>query len=215
MKTYIFIAFLAVSGLFGCAKEDDEGQLKQRAKLEEEGQQEKIRERAVQMEKDLASRHDFYGALEGEYEGTVAVQNENYKIRFTFARSIPPYTGDRIRELSEIEADLTNLFFHMQVVQWHAEDNSSAVGCRVTGIRPNIEQGQFVVASSECPNLYAVMISEGGSNSFKDKSNKAKNLSKKIRENKIALVPYVIGSVQPSSISDKYAFSAKRVSERK
>lgn len=210
MKNLVFITLAMALALTGCAEEDSNSQLKERAKIEEEGQLEKVRERARQMESDLADRHYFYNALEGEYTGTLTVDNENYKIRFTFARSLPPYTGDRIRELSEIESDLNNLFFHMQVVQWHPEDVSSAVGCRVTDIRPNMDEGTFTIASSDCPNLYTVFLSEGGSQSFKGRDQKAIDLASKIKTKAVSQVDNLIGFVQPSSVSAKYAFSVRR-----
>lgn len=210
MKKSVLV-LLALLGLAACAEKDGNDRLKEKAKIEEEGQLEKTRERARQMEKDLADRHYYYNAVEGEFEGTLTANNENYKIRFTFARNIPPYTGSRVRELSEVENDLNNLFFHMQVVQWHPDDPASAVGCRVTGIRPNMDEGVFVVASSDCPNLYNVFLSEGGSQSFKNKNQKAIDLSEKIKSKEIEQVDSLIGYVQPSSVSAKYPFSVRRV----
>lgn len=211
MGNYILIVLLTIGGLAGCAKEDSNDQLRERAKIEEEGQNEKVRERARQMESDLADRHFYYNAIEGEFEGTLTVDKENYKIRFTFSRSLPPYSGSRIRELSEIENDLNNLYFHMQVVQWHPDDPASAVGCRVTGIRPNMDEGEFVIASSDCPNLYSVLLSEGGSKPFNDKKQKAIDLSERIKSKALSQIDNLIGYVQPSSVSSKYAFAVKRV----
>lgn len=211
MKGKIFLAAIALLGLSACAEKDDKNNLKERARLEEEGQQQKVQERARKMEADLADRHYFYNAFEGEYLGSLTVGNQEYRIRFTFARSLPPYTGDRVRELSEIENDLNNLFFHMQVVQWHPADTSTAVGCRVTGIRPNMEEGQVVIASNDCPNLYTVMISEGGAQAFTQKEQKAQGLAARIKNKELSEVTSLIGYVQPSSVSARYAFTVTRV----
>lgn len=209
----VLVLTMALIGLAACAEKDGDGRLREKAQIEQEGQSEverkKIQERALKMEEDLADRHYFYNALEGEYIGTLNVEGEIYKIKFTYARSIPPYTGSRVRELSEIENDLNNLYFHMQVVQWHPDDPSSAVGCRVTGIKPNMDNGNFTVASSECPNLYAVFISNA-QKSMKNRDKTAIEYAMKIKNKEIKKVDNIVGYVQPSSVSAKYAFAAQR-----
>jgi hypothetical protein len=188
---------------------------KERSKLEEEASRDvnlnTHAEKASKMETELASRHRYYNALEGDYEGSLLVGTDEYKIKFTLARSLPPYVGSRVRELSEIENDLNNLYFHMQVVQWHPADQASAVGCRISGLRPNLVNGSLLAASPECPNLYTVLISEGGNQSFAQKDSKAKNLAKKINTLKTNQVNYLVGTVQPSSNAAKYSFTAKRI----
>lgn len=209
----LMLGFLAI-GLVACAEKDGNDRLKEKAKIEQEQQSDverkKLQERAQKMEVDLANRHYFYNSLEGEFEGSLTVKDETYKIRFVFARSIPPYTGERIRELSEIENDINNLFFHMQVVQWHPADNSSAVGCRVTGIRPNMDLGSFVVASNDCPNLYSLFISNV-KQSLQNRSKIAIDYAERVRRREIKTVDNLVGFVQPSSISTKYPFAVKRI----
>lgn len=211
MKGRILFIALSLLGLSACAEKDDKNNLREKARLEEEGQQQKVQERARRMEEELADRHFFYNAFEGEYLGSLTVGNQEYSVRFTFARSLPQYMGDRVRELSEIENDINNLFFHMQVVQWHPADTSTAVGCRVTGIRPNMEEGQVVIASNDCTNLYTVMISEGGARAFTEKEQKAQNLATRIKNKELSAITNLIGYVQPSSVSARYAFTVRRV----
>ena len=188
---------------------------KERAKAEEEASRDvnskAQAEKAAKMEAELTMRHRYYNALEGEYEGTLNADGDGYQIKFTFARSLPPYTGTRVRELSEIESDLNNLYFHIQVVQWHSADSASAVGCRFSELKPNFDRGSLVAASSECPNLYSILISEGGGQAFTQKETKAKNLARKIKGQQVDLVKVLVGTVQPSSNSTKYSFNAKRV----
>lgn len=214
---YLMLLIALSFGIAACDQKSSTDSTRDRAAAEQEGankvENENLAKKAEAMEKDLAKRHVFYGALEGEYEGTLRVDTEAYKIKFTFARSIPPYTGNRVRQLSEIENDLNNLYFHMQVVQWHPDDNSTAVGCRVTGIKPNMDLGTLTVASSDCPNLYNVFLSEGGNNAFTNKSEKAKAVADKIKNFQLGQISYLIGSVQPSSNATKYSFSVKKLTK--
>lgn len=199
-------------------KAEEEARLesaKKRAQLEEEASRDvnlkAQAEKAAKMEADLAMRHNYYNSLEGEYEGSLQTGDDTYQIKFTLARSLPPYMGSRVRELSEIETDLNNLYFHMQVVQWHPADSASAVGCRFSELRPDINKGSLIAASSECLNLYNVLISEGGAQALTQKDTKAKNLARKITKLQVDLVKYLVGTVQPSSNSTKYSFTVKRV----
>jgi len=199
------------------AKAEEEARMesaKERAKLEEEASRDvnakAQAEKASKMEAELVMRHHYYSALEGEFEGTLMADADPYKIKFTLARSLPPYTGSRVRELSEIETDLNNLYFHMQAVQWHPADSASAVGCRFTELRPDFNKGSLVAASSECANLYSVLISEGGAQASTQKETKAKSLARKVNGLQVDTVKFLIGTVQPSSNSTKYSFSVKR-----
>lgn len=210
-----FLTVFAVClGLWGCADQSVE-KFKERAEAEQEGsnnaENDNLANKAVKMEQDLAMRHLFYGSIEGEYEGTMQTENEHYSIKFTFVRSIPPYSDGRIRQLSEIENDLNNLYFHMQVIQWHPDDQSTAVGCRVSGIRPNMDKGALTVASTDCPNLYSILLSEGGASAFSDKLTKAESVAQKVKSLLIKEVPYLIGTVQPSSNASKYSFNVKKL----
>ena len=211
---YIFLLVLAV-GLMACDQKGSKDDTKERATAEGEAERDvhakALAEKAMKMEVDLANRHYFYNSVEGEYEGTLKAGQDSYKIKFALVRSLPPFTGNRVRELSEIENDLNNLYFHMQVVQWHPADEASAVGCRISGIRPNLDDGSLSAAASDCPNLYSVFISEGGAQASTDKATKAKGLAKKISNKQTSEVIYLVGSVQPSSVAMKYSFNVKRV----
>ena len=212
MKILLLISLIV--GITACDQKSSDG-TKERATAEQEAgtdvQNSNLAKKAQKMELDLANRHYFYNAIEGEYQGSMQINNESYKIKFTFVRSLPPFTGNRIRELSEIENDLNGLYFNMQVVQWHPADDSTAVGCRVSGLKPNMDEGQLVISSVDCPNLYNVNISEGGSNAFKNKDSKAKYLAQKIQSKQTSKVNYLIGTVQPSSNAAKYYFTVKKV----
>lgn len=210
----VVIIILTCMSFIGCADQSVE-KYKKRSEAEQEGvnkvENQNQATKAEAMEKDLAKKQLFYSALEGEYQGSMQIEGETYRIRFTFARSIPPYTGNRIRQLSEIENDINNLYFNMHVVQWHPADQSTSVSCPVTGLRPNTDEGTFTISSPDCKNLYTIMISEGGKNSFTDRIAKAKRIATKVKNLEIKTVPYLIGTVQPSSNAGKYSFSVKKL----
>ena len=209
---YVFL-FVLVIGLAACDQKGTTDAAKERATAEGEAERDvqakALAEKAMKMEVDLANKHYFYSAVEGEYEGTLKVGAESYKIKFTLVRSLPPFTGDRVRELSEIENDLNNLYFHMQVIQWHPSDEASAVPCRISSIRPNMDEGTLSAAASDCPNLYSIFISEDGVQA--DKITKSKSLAKQIAFKQVSEVPYFVGTVQLSSVAMKYSFNVKRV----
>lgn len=202
-------------GVVACDQKSSTENTKQRATAEEDARKkvenDNLAEKAKKMESDLAERHYFYSALEGEYQGTVKVNKETYNIKLIFARSIPSYTGDRIRQLSEIENDINNLFFHIQIVQWHPSDLLTAVGCRVSGIKPNMIDGLLIVTSAECPNLYSIYLAENIEGVLKDKLREAKQIAEKLRQHKIQSIPLLTGNIQPSSNAGKYSFSVKKI----
>ncbi|MCB0348077.1 MAG: hypothetical protein KDD37_04540 [Bdellovibrionales bacterium] len=211
----LLLSLFFIVGLAACDQKSSTDSTKERAAAEQEGaskvENDNLAKKAAAMEQDLAKRHNFYASIEGEYEGSMKVDQDTFKIKFTFSRSIPPYTDSRIRQLSEIENDLNNLYFHMQVVQWHPDDQSTAVGCRVAGLKPNMDAGSIAVASTDCPNLYTILLSEGGNSAFTDKVTKAKNVADKVKNFALQDVPFLIGAVQPSSNAGKYYFSVKKL----
>ena len=211
----LLISLFFIVGLAACDQKGSTDSTKERAAAEQEGankaENDNLANKAEVMELDLAKRHNFYSSIEGEYEGSMSANQDTYMIKLNFVRSIPPYTGNRVRQLSEIENDLNNLYFHMQVVQWHPDDLSSAVGCRVTDLRPNMDTGTLVVASTDCPNLYTIMLSDGTDSVLKDKISKSKEVAEKIKNIQVMNVPYLTGTIQPSSNASKYFFNVKRL----
>lgn len=209
---FIFGMFI---GILGCDQKSSTENTKERATAEEDAKKkvenDNLAEKAEKMEKDLTERHYFYGALEGEYQGTVKVNKDSYNIKLNFSRSIPPFTGDRIRQLSEIENDLNNLFFHIQIVQWHPSDTATAVGCRVSGIKPNMVDGILIVTSPDCPNLYSIYLAENFERALKDQKSESKKIAEKLKQRQIQSVPLLIGAIQPSSHASQYSFSVKKI----
>lgn len=176
--------------------------------------------KALLMEQDLATRHLFYQALKGTYEGTLSTERSTYKARVTLVPSLPPATYSRTRQLEEITADLNNLFFNAQIVQWNPANKLSAVGCRVENIRPDINKGEISIASSNCPNLYKLRIVDPASEESlvgaaegTSKDTVSSVTAKAIREARIGEVAEIRGEVHPTTNASIYSLSVKRTQE--
>lgn len=209
---YIAI-FLLAAALVGCAEQSKDNYKARAAAEQEESnkvENDNLAQKARVMEQDLAARHAFYSAVEGDYQGVLSIENEQYNIKFTLVRSIPPFVGDRVRQLSEIENDLNNLYFHAQIIQWHPDDIGSAVPCRVTGVRPNIDDGSISIASTDCANLYSIFLSQGNDGSPDDLRQQAKQLAQKIKTAEVLDIPYLSGTLKPSFYPGTYSFKVKK-----
>lgn len=114
--------------------------------------------RAKEMEASLSKLQDFYEDNSGIYEGTMKNGTDQFNILITLAPSIPRYTDSRVRTPAEIETDLVNLTYQAQILQWIAPSKESAVGCSVTGLRPNKKKGTLTIISSDCPSTYALVL---------------------------------------------------------
>lgn len=185
--------------------------------------------KAQLMEADLASRHLFYQALKGTYEGGLATERGEFKVRITLVPSLPPMTYNRTRQLEEITSDLNNLYFHAQVLQWNPANRLSSVGCRVENIRPDVNKGEIAIASSNCPNLYKLRIVDPEAERAVDDARAARTeerpTSKEpevaratagaIRDGKILEVAEIRGEVHPTTNAAIYTLSVKRSSSER
>lgn len=178
--------------------------------------------KASKMEADLALRHAYYQALEGSFEGELTTEKAQYKIRVSFASSIPPYRGTRTRQLEEISADLNALALHVQVLQWNPANQLSAVGCTVEGIRPDISRGEIVIASTSCANLYRLRIIDpsleqseaGAERSKRAELATAVATARAVRDGRIASIPEIRGEVQPTTNASIYRLAVRRLEVR-
>lgn len=167
MKAVLCLLLITLSTL-GCNQ--DASKLKEKADLEGEGQskgqQRAESERAAKMEKDLATRQNFYQAIAGIYEGTLAGVDSNnapinLNVRLTFVPSLPPYKSDRVRTIDEVVADINNLFLTVQVVQWDPIDKDSIVfGCTYENVRPDLKKGEINLANGDCQSLFKIRVFE-------------------------------------------------------
>lgn len=218
MKTIILITLLAITS--ACSRNDK--RMKEKALVEGEStSQSQVRvenanlaAKAELMEKDLAKRHRFYQAIKGIYEGVINTSIGDFNIRITFTPSMAPMEYNRVRQLEEISSDLNNLTINAQILQWDSSNVVTAIGCRVSGIRPDLEKGTIAISTESCPNLYQVSVTE---RSYRGTS--TENVSTAVRITREVLngdtsdIDSIIGTVQPSTNAEIFKFVAQKVQE--
>ncbi len=178
--------------------------------------------KAQEMEVDLTTRHLFYQAVRGTYEGKLSTEKGVFRIRITLVPSLAPYLSKRTRQLEEITSDLNNLSFHAQVLQWNPINNLSSVGCRVENIRPDTNRGEIAIASSNCPNLYKLRIADSileetliaESTLPLSKRQLSTATAEAIRAGKVSELPEMRGEVHPTTNASIYSLIVNRSSER-
>lgn len=213
---HIFIGFSLVLFAAGCSQGDErllekarlEGGASSQAQIQSEN--ENLAKKAKEMEEDLAVRHRFYQAVRGTYEGTLQTEQSAFNIRVTLYPSLAPYRTDRTRALEEIVADLNGLHFNVQVVQWNPTNSLSAVGCRITSVKPDLSAGEINIASENCPNFYALRVSEDVSMGASAEWGRSAVLAQQIRDGHLTRIARIQGQVQPSTNSAVYQFSLTR-----
>jgi hypothetical protein len=208
----IFFGF-AILVLAGC---QDDSRLTEVKNQELSAEQQFKRTLSNEMETDLSRRQRFYQSVSGVYEGVVQTQNGSFNIRIRLVSSLPPYQQTRIRMQEEVAADLNNLYLNAQIIQWNTGTNVGAVGCRMSEIRADIDQGQITIASPDCPNFYQIKINEeslsGGrvDQSINDES-ASRRVAQSILEGHAKKIKFLDGVIQPSSSSEQYKFQVERV----
>lgn len=172
---------------------------------------ENLQMKSEAMEEDLQIRHRFYQAVRGTYEGSFKTEQGMYKFRITIAPSLAPYPVGRVRQLEEVSADLSGLHFNAQVIQWNPSTPLSSVGCRVEGIRPDIQAGTITIASSSCPNLYLLQITD--SENQERNTRVGERISEEIRAVEKSQVSALVGEIRPTTNAEIYKIFAPRKTE--
>ncbi len=214
MKTHPMFGMIALGGallLSGCQGDE---RLSEVSAVQTEAQikaeNENLFKKSRSMEEDLEKRHRFYQALKGKYEGSFQSEIGEINFRITFSPSLPPYKTDRVRQLEEIASDLNNLYLNVQVIQWNPSSSTSAVGCRVSQIRPDIMNGEITIASESCSNLYRLRIGEVSGGNQENSPAYSRRMSEWISYGQMEKVEAVIGEVQPSTNASIYSVVATR-----
>lgn len=224
------LGLFALLALSACDGKSRDGTV-ERATAEQEAARDvdnkNLRQKSEQLESYLAAQHKLYGAVEGEYEGTVMVNRSAAKIRLTLTRSIQEYKGGRTRQLTEIETDINNLRFNVQARQWHPKYPGSAVGCNYAQVKPDYNQGfielQPANANSECKLTYRIFLNKGGlpdselrdmdpaSPRWSDVRGIARGLSGQLNSGELTQIDELVGAVQSTFGEAPFNFDVKRV----
>ena len=195
---------------------------KERSRKEQEAARESENkaqaEKAQKMEAELAAWHNYYSALEGQFTAEVLLEGRSYRLQFIFLKSIPAFSGGRVRQLSEIETDKNNLNFQVTVNHWEENNDKvvegSNVRCDGNQIKfQSMDSGSLIV-SAACKyavNTYAILFSQSGLSTEKVET-VAKNVAGKINKNELQKVDWIVGEIRLSS-NPKHGipFRAKRV----
>lgn len=220
MKFIWLAVFLAA---LGCDKPSSDG-TKDRARQEQEAAREveskTNAEKAQQMETQLALHHRFYASIEGRYAGIFRINGRTYEVLFTFARTIPEFDGSRVRQLNEIEADLTNLRLRAKAVQWLAADPVTGVTCLNQDVKITDFAAGALQVEMTCPagtNGYSFFFGAAGAPAPQTAEEKtearaqAQRIAAAVNARQLARVEGLVGEIAfANNAANARVFSAQR-----
>lgn len=168
----MLLPFLILWTLGGCksseqAKENQKAQNDINSQSQVNAENESTINKALLLENDLKTRHQFYQAVQGRYEGTFQTEQGAFQIRLTLSPTLFPYDFEqhrKARQLEEIIYDLNNLAFNVHIIQWKKDSPLSSVSCTIENVRPDLEKGTMNIISSTCKNTYIFSLSTNESN---------------------------------------------------
>ncbi|MBI2521877.1 MAG: hypothetical protein HYV97_15785 [Bdellovibrio sp.] len=227
-RTILICTMLGLGLISGCNDEKSFEKIREVSDIQAQeaarngiaAEREYVDSKARAAEVDLERRQRFYQAVAGTYEGSIAGGNigingnskNNFKIRLTLVPSLPRYVPkDRVRTWEEVTADLTGLFFKVQILQWNPESDYAAVGCVVDNVRPDIVNGVINIASEGCANIYNIQIAEENSAENEVDAIMSAHMAEAIIDGKLESVTQIQGKMRPSSNANIFTFSGSRV----
>ena len=163
MKTKLLMILAMSIFAWGCA-EQDQSKYQKRANLDA---QEAVKEeqsaqdrRSLQMEEDLNRLHNLYDAISGEYQGVMKSEGYEFLVRFELKPTISRYTGNRIRQPSEVEADLLNLKLMVYETTTAQNGSGSVYGCNYLEVKPNVAKGEMYLSTQACQRNFEIKFSD-------------------------------------------------------
>lgn len=217
------ILTMMVLAAVACDKPSSDG-TKDRARQEQEAAREVENkanaDKAKQMETQLAAYHQYHAAYEGQFAGTFFIGDRKYEIMFTFARNIPEADGSRVRQLSEIEADIKNLRLRVKAVQWRSGLPLSSTPCTNQEVQlTNFASGMVSIELTcrEASNTYVIYFAEPGAKApespedLKLAATQAIEVAGKVNSKQINRVETIVGSIAfGNNAANAYGFTANR-----
>ncbi len=219
------LLFSVCFALIACDQKGSADGSRERAAAEQQGARdvnnENLTRLAKGMEDDLALRHHFFDAIEGDFSGSLKMEDDFYQININLVRSLPAYMGSRTRQLSEVESDLNGLYFLVRISLSKFNSSLSSVFCHPIAVRPSFSTGVLTVASQDCANFYSLFLSEGplqreqlNSKSFeenlKNQELGAQGLADKINSKAVHKVNFLRGTLKTPTSSKAYDLSVER-----
>jgi len=164
MKTKLLMILAMSILVWGCA-EQDQSKYQKRANLDaqeavKEEQQAQDR-RSVEMEADLTRLHNLYEAISGEYQGVMKSEGYEFLVRFELKPTLSRYQGGRIRQPSEVEADLLNLKLVVYETTTAMNGSGSVYGCNYLEVQPIVAKGELYLTTQACQRNFEIKFSDG------------------------------------------------------
>ncbi|MGZ3769480.1 MAG: hypothetical protein ACXVCP_00660 [Bdellovibrio sp.] len=210
-KMLIFITFTL--SLASCGPKQGNDRLTEKAKLEGkaglEGQIEYQNQRAKEVEHDLERKFALYSSLEGAYEGLLSTERGDFQIRLTMVPNLSKLKMNRQRTAEEIIYDLNTLSMNTQVIQWRPNSPNSAIGCMVSGVRPDFSRLSLSIASETCPNFYRFEMTVQNE---QEKVLNGDEVLAHIDSNAKVSVSEIKGEIKPNTNARIYTVILKKVS---
>lgn len=213
MKKHLGLILLPLL-LWACAKPQGNDRLTEKAYLEAkagtEGQTEVQTEvtnrKAQELEQDLEKRFQMIEAMSGVFEGTVATDRANYKVKVTTSPSLPRVKHNRKRLLDEIVNDLNRLSMNIQILMWRENMPQGAVGCLSSGLTPDFQTTKITLANDQCPGMYFLEAIQ----TVKEKTITGPELSEKLYQGSLQKVNEIKIKIQPTSNANVLSTVLKR-----
>ena len=216
-----FLVF-AVMVFIGCDNKRSSTGAREKAKAEyeigQELERQRQRQKAEAMEADLVRRKRLYERMNAEFEGEVNVRlfdddDRLYPVtlHLIINPQIPPESSGRLRELSEIEADLASLkhFVH-GVLEIKASRYPYVEGCDFE-TQQVFKTGYLYLKSDSCNFFVSLYLNEGKIYANQQEViNESSKLSEKAMNGAIEQIPYLLGRGYFSQTGESFAIQLKR-----
>tara|TARA_B100000749_G_scaffold280077_2_gene274679 strand:+ start:30738 stop:31385 length:648 start_codon:yes stop_codon:yes gene_type:complete len=204
----------------GCSNNKDDSRLAERSEVEAKAQIKAEEDRTAAIVADLKQQSMFYEALYGEFEGTLIVSGQHFKLRANFVPQIPIYISDeRTLTVSEAEDYLINQSFNIHLTSWDPSNALSASGCQVEGVKPDLLKGEIYVSSESCSNLFLMAINDETLNSIVNLRERfsaaldgvSEDLAAQILSGDDYIVEEIVGEMRPTTNAAIHPFRLVRV----
>lgn len=222
LKIVCSILILAAMALIGCDNKRSSTGAREKAKAEyeigQELERQRQRQKAEAMEADLVRRKRLYERMNAEFEGEVNVRlfdddDRLYPVTLQLIVNpqIPPESSGRLRELTEIEADLASLkhFVH-GVLEIKASRYPYVEGCDFE-TQQVYKTGYLYLKSESCNFFVSLYLNEGKIHTNQQEIiNESSQLAEKAMNGTIDQVPYLLGRGYFSQTGESFTIQLKR-----
>ena len=210
MKSSKIIGLVGLSILIGaCAKKDGDDRLRERAKIQSEGENKITEEKAKKLNYDLQRRYAFVKGVSDNFEGSFTLGKATYKMYFRLSANMAIVDTGRVKTIEELTSELNALGVNAQV---SITDGYASSGCNYVNIKPDIIGGMIDFFSDECPLRLTVYLSDAANPSHKDLSETSKVLSEKLMNKTQSGVEYLNVNVQSVHNPESYSVNVMNVS---